>query len=135
MKRKLIIDEVLNRLKQNFKVPVKRGVASINDSDVPAIFVYEDVEDIQKKQWNNYICTLPIQIDYYLSDYIEPYVTGNDILEKIIKSIEQQNDRSFNNLVLEYGVVMKFVDIMVAPLLKVVVVYNFVYNEFFGEQN
>lgn len=132
-KRQNIINETISRLNVKFSSThvVRRGKVNIQETDIPCIYIYEDVEEIQKKQWDNYICNLPLQIDIYDRAYTDPYVIGNNYIEKVKDTLEL--DRYYNNLVLDYGVVLRFIDITLEPLVKTTIVYEFVYNEFLGK--
>lgn len=132
-KRENIINETITRLENQFDSThiVKRGKVNIQETDIPCVYLYEDVEEVQKKQWDNYICNLPLQIDIYDRAYTNPYVIGNDYISKTRIALEI--DRYYNNLVLDYGVVLRFIDITLDPLVKTTIVYEFVYNELFGK--
>ncbi|MGE4572520.1 MAG: hypothetical protein AB7E09_07240 [Candidatus Izemoplasmatales bacterium] len=132
-KRELIIDETLTRLRNAFRSThsIMRGKIDIKETEIPAIYLYEDVERISKQQWNTYICTLPLQIDLYDRSYEEPYLNGNVYLRNLRKALEL--DRDYNKLVVNYGMVARFIDISIKPLMKASVVYEFEYYEFFNK--
>lgn len=131
-KRIDIINEFINRITKAFGDThiIERGKISITESDIPCIYIYEDVEQVAKKQWNNYICKLPLQIDIYDRSYDKPYEVGNDYFVSLASAIEL--DRDFNNLTIDYGMSAKYIDITLDPIVKTSVVYEFTYYEFFA---
>lgn len=132
-KRESIITETLNRLNAVFKNThiIERGKLDIEESSIPCIYLYEDVENIVRKQWDNYICTLPLQIDIYDRAYDMPYEIGNNYFNTVKSALEL--DRDYNKIAISYGCILRYVDITLRPLVKTTLVYEFTYNEFFGK--
>jgi hypothetical protein len=135
IKRQKIVDETIKRLKDFFddkKFTIGRGKVDIKKSDIPYIYVYEDVEQGVKEQYNNTIYTLPVQIDCAFRSYNEPFIDGNEILVQLKQAIEL--DKDYGKLCIDYRASLRHVDILLSPIVKASVVYEFIYYEFFGQK-
>ena len=131
--REKIVQELMSRLKDAFpRVPIERGFVGAEVSQFPSIYIFEDVEAIEKQKGKAvYKKKLPITIEYFEKSNKpkDCYAEGNATVKALVTCIE--TDTSFGKLVMAYGLTQVNLALYKDNVVDTMVTYMFDYIEEF----
>lgn len=131
-RREEIVQELIQRL-TTLGVAPTRGLVGTQINQFPALYLFEDTEDVISPKPGVYRRTLPVWIEYFVevggTDVV--YELGNSLLEEVQQAVEL--DERFGELCVFYAMGQNTIYPMTETILELQVRYDFDYlTNFYG---